>query len=365
MGPPALDGTKLFLQNGYNIDVTSSSGNCFFLLPLVPYADEWGCHHSRPYRFYGQSVNSLFVGSAADKTRDSIVGTAGMGFALSVEKARVLPDLQILYPKRGKCVMNGDTCNPVSPPISVSYVLPFQAANTIFNSAGNVNYRPGGTTSLNVFDSLDLGSPSLAASSSATLAKTSSTSTSEAPSWITVQATTSEPVNTLRFDWVFASAGEGLLRVYVDDNPVRTIDQRYVPPASLATEEVYIGGDNGTLEPGTQKIAFRLDGFGANSSGVELTNVSLWFVTINSTVPTPPLATLDIDGSSTATKYDALTDGVLAIRYMFGLTGAPLTAGALGSTPTTRDAAAIKTYLDANRSAFDIDGDGNDRRTVR
>ncbi|MBK8741930.1 MAG: hypothetical protein IPM02_21555, partial [Betaproteobacteria bacterium] len=37
------------------------------------------------------------------------------------------------------------------------------------------------------------------------------------------------------------------------------------------------------------------------------------------------LATLDIDGSLTATRYDALTDGLLIIRYLFGLTGTPLT----------------------------------------
>lgn len=75
---------------------------------------------------------------------------------------------------------------------------------------------------------------------------------------------------------------------------------------------------------------------------------------------TPPgsLVTLDIDGSASATKYDARTDGLLAIRYMFGLTGPSLTAGALGGT-ASRNATDIKTYLDANRSAFDIDGDGN------
>ena len=42
--------------------------------------------------------------------------------------------------------------------------------------------------------------------------------------------------------------------------------------------------------------------------------------------------TLDIDGSNAATKYDALTDGLLVLRYMFGLIGAPLTASAHGSS---------------------------------
>ena len=72
-----------------------------------------------------------------------------------------------------------------------------------------------------------------------------------------------------------------------------------------------------------------------------------------------PVATLDIDGSSTATKYDALTDGLLAIRYMFGLTGSSLTANAIGGTATRKDPAAIKAYLDGIRAALDIDGNGN------
>ena len=72
-----------------------------------------------------------------------------------------------------------------------------------------------------------------------------------------------------------------------------------------------------------------------------------------------PPVTLDIDDSRTATKYDALTDGLLVIRYLFGLTNASLTGGALGSTAMRTDPTVIKTYLDANRLAFDIDGNGN------
>ena len=37
--------------------------------------------------------------------------------------------------------------------------------------------------------------------------------------------------------------------------------------------------------------------------------------------------TLDIDRSITQTKYDALTDGVLVVRYLFGLTGDALVSG--------------------------------------
>jgi len=73
----------------------------------------------------------------------------------------------------------------------------------------------------------------------------------------------------------------------------------------------------------------------------------------------PPEGPLDIDASMTATKYDALTDGLLVIRYLFGLTGMPMTSGALGTTATMTDPVAIKEHLDDMRPMLDVDGDGN------
>ena len=52
--------------------------------------------------------------------------------------------------------------------------------------------------------------------------------------------------------------------------------------------------------------------------------------------------TLDIDGEG---KVAALTDGVLAVRYLFGFDGAALTGGALGTGVTRTSAAALKTCL--------------------
>jgi len=67
-----------------------------------------------------------------------------------------------------------------------------------------------------------------------------------------------------------------------------------------------------------------------------------------------PGATLDVDASVSATKYHAPTDGVIVLRYLFGITGSALTDGAIGGT-ATRDAAAVFTYLEDHRMAFDID----------
>ena len=52
----------------------------------------------------------------------------------------------------------------------------------------------------------------------------------------------------------------------------------------------------------------------------------------------------DIDGNG---SVDALSDGLLVLRYLFGLDGDTLTAGVIGSGATVTDSAALETYLSA------------------
>jgi CSLREA domain-containing protein len=68
--------------------------------------------------------------------------------------------------------------------------------------------------------------------------------------------------------------------------------------------------------------------------------------------------TLDIDLSDTATRYSAPTDGLLLVRWMFGLTGTTLTNAALGATAARTDPLVIKAYLDSTRTLLDVDGNG-------
>ena len=70
------------------------------------------------------------------------------------------------------------------------------------------------------------------------------------------------------------------------------------------------------------------------------------------------LPVLNIDNSYSGTGYDAATDGVLLLRYLFGLRGTALVANARGSGASLRDAAQIETYLGNNLALFDVDGDG-------
>jgi hypothetical protein len=69
------------------------------------------------------------------------------------------------------------------------------------------------------------------------------------------------------------------------------------------------------------------------------------------TVPILP-DTLDIDGNGAVT---ALTDGLLVLRDAFGLTGATLTNGVVGAGCSRCDAAAIEPYLAALGRTLDID----------
>ncbi len=66
---------------------------------------------------------------------------------------------------------------------------------------------------------------------------------------------------------------------------------------------------------------------------------------------------LNVDGSDAATRYGAATDGVLIIRYLMGFRDGELSNGALGNAPT-RDAAQIATYLGGLGTQLDVDGDG-------
>lgn len=65
--------------------------------------------------------------------------------------------------------------------------------------------------------------------------------------------------------------------------------------------------------------------------------------------------TLDADGNR---SYNALTDGLLILRQLFGLAGTALTNGALGAGATVTDPAQVAVNIAGLRTAFDVDGNG-------
>ena len=63
----------------------------------------------------------------------------------------------------------------------------------------------------------------------------------------------------------------------------------------------------------------------------------------------------DIDGDG---ETEALTDGLLVLRYLFGFSGTTLSEGAVSSSAARADAGDISAYLSTNLAQLDIDGDG-------
>ena len=70
---------------------------------------------------------------------------------------------------------------------------------------------------------------------------------------------------------------------------------------------------------------------------------------------TPPSGSLDIDGNS---DYDALTDGLLLLRGMFGLTDAALITGTLAVDAVYTTSAEIESRITVLGNLADIDGNG-------
>lgn len=70
----------------------------------------------------------------------------------------------------------------------------------------------------------------------------------------------------------------------------------------------------------------------------------------------PTSCTLDVDGNA---SFDALTDGILIMRYLFGFSGFTLTTGAVGTGAMRSDATAIAEFLADSSCAAMLDADGN------
>ena len=71
---------------------------------------------------------------------------------------------------------------------------------------------------------------------------------------------------------------------------------------------------------------------------------------------TPAYGSIDIDGNK---QYDALTDGLLVLRSMFGLTGDALTLGATANDAVFVSSDEILAQYESLEDLLDIDGDAN------
>jgi hypothetical protein len=217
----------------------------------------------------GIDVTDPFIGIEDYANHDPIESTAGWGYSRSVENNIPLDTMKAVYPKGEKCVVGGAVCYPykLPPMFSWWYRATTPLEPVIEWNEGAIDFVKGAPGKL--YDWVKLGtSKLLSLSASYPVGQEGAAVSADNPAYITVQLQTTDPVNVLRFAWSFDAGGEGLVRVFVDGDLVHEIDQRYVSQASLETEEVFIGGSEGLLQPGVHVVGFRLDGFGEYTSDV-------------------------------------------------------------------------------------------------
>jgi len=158
----------------------------------------------------------------------------------------------------------------------------------------------------------------------------------------------------------YAVALDSTGRLYVSDsqnNRVLIFNDAAHKPDGAAADNVLGQPDFTSVGPGGNTRAF------TSTTGLAFDNAgnTLWvgdYFNDRALRFSPAVGLLNVDASGISTKFDPLTDGLLIIRYLFGLTGTPLTSGALGLTATRKDPAALKAYLDDIRPALDVDNDG-------
>ena len=81
---------------------------------------------------------------------------------------------------------------------------------------------------------------------------------------------------------------------------------------------------------------------------------SAWAMhTLPAAMPSNTRCALDVDGNGTP---DAATDGVLLLRYLMGVRGAALIAGALGNGASRNTAGAVESFLSGKSYDLDVDG---------
>jgi hypothetical protein len=81
-----------------------------------------------------------------------------------------------------------------------------------------------------------------------------------------------------------------------------------------------------------------------------INSVATTYTSVGSFTTTNPILDVDANGS-----YEGLNDGIILIRYMLGMTGPALTAGALGTGAQRTDPGDVESYLNQIKSMLDID----------
>ncbi len=244
-------GTHLLMPNAYNVDVTQWD---IRPVPDAPYNAALS-HHAWPHLFYARET---FMPMAFD-----------LGFALSREAGKTFPisnrqkKTVCILPERilGTTTLACVSTKPV-PDLATNPEKTYSIGDTsvvlkevIKSATGVVNFINDPITGRMQYWTFQTGSPV----------------------WARMDLDVKEPVNALTFDYKFLSAAgaEGYVTVFVDNNVVGSIDERYLKSTeNHADKRMYIGD----IGPGIHALAIRVDPYTAVQSLVQLSNLKLVYV---------------------------------------------------------------------------------------
>lgn len=142
----------------------------------------------------------------------------------------------------------------------------------------------------------------------------------------------------------------------VDDEDNNPATDSYISFAWASVSGAWPGGDLPQLLATVQFLVAQDTGVNSTTIGFSELDVSEGYRFIASAYEMPVAAgNWDFDGNG---QTDALTDGLLFLRYTFGLRGDVLTNGVVANDATFTTAAAIEVALSAASEIADIDGNG-------
>ncbi len=130
--------------------------------------------------------------------------------------------------------------------------------------------------------------------------------------------------------------------------------------ALLLSARPYLDGQPALIQNALEWSAFARPSAGCEPSGLAAVpnNTYGWGRLDAMAASTLAAPSLDIDASKPATSYDALSDAILILRHMFAFSGEPLVHNALSSGARRTNPADVTAYISSLGSRLDIDGDG-------
>lgn len=163
----------------------------------------------------------------------------------------------------------------------------------------------------------------------------------------------------LKFEGVNV-AGSASTNVFLDEvaltNLPPSLTVRFnVNGGSGVGNQIVVGGGTATPPPAPVKAGSVFSGWYADTGQTTVFDFSTPLLADTVVFAKWAPQILDIDGNGI---YDALTDGLMTIRQLSGMTGASITAGALGAGALRSSTAQVETYLSGIQAMLDVDGDG-------